>query len=373
VKKSIILFLTLGLFGCFSSDERALEKPVALGERNINYYANKSVTSLEIPPDLTKPSVQNAFKLSKYVDNLDENVIGFQKNDKANTVNILGNITNIKVKKTNGRRWLLADKDLKAVWDLSKRFLKSNGFVLKKINKKIGVMETDFLENKTEIPDQSLGLIRSMLKKALKARYALPIVDKYRIRIEPNEDNTKTEVYLTLSSMEEVVVNQGNNENTVWQSRTKDQALEDEMLYKLMIYLGSDVDTAKKEIIGAKENNRLEVSLETEPTGYAKLLFSSDSYNTWISLGWAFDQLGVDIQDKDIKEGSFYISIAKETDRGIFSRMFGDHAIKKTFQILVKDAGNNTSVVYFNDLSEENLSSTIKFSHSFLGRIAEKF
>jgi outer membrane protein assembly factor BamC len=37
-------------------------------------------------------------------------------------------------------------------------------------------METNFLENHPEIPDQSVGLIRSMLKKATKARYALPII-----------------------------------------------------------------------------------------------------------------------------------------------------------------------------------------------------
>jgi outer membrane protein assembly factor BamC len=41
-------------------------------------------------------------------------------------------------------------------------------------------METDFLENHPEIPDQSVGLIRSMLKKAMKARYSLAIIDKYR-------------------------------------------------------------------------------------------------------------------------------------------------------------------------------------------------
>jgi outer membrane protein assembly factor BamC len=373
MKKIISLFLIVGLFGCSASNDKKLEKPSGLGERSINYYANKSVTSLEVPPDLTKPSVQNSFKLSKYVDDLDENIIGFSGRNDSKIATILENIANIEVKKSNGRRWLLVDKKPEVVWNLSKSFLKSNGFVLKKINKKIGIMETDFLENKIEIPDQSLGLIRSLLKEALKARYSLPIVDKYRVRIEPAQNGSQTEVYLSLTSMEEVVSGQGEDENTIWQSRTKDQALEDEMLYRLMTYLGSSVTSAKEKIAKAKETHQIQVRLEREPTGYAKLIFSLNQYDTWTSMGWAFDQLGIDVEDKDVKEGSFYISIAKEADKGIFSRMFGDHAIKKTFQILVKSIDNTTSVVYFNDLSEKNTQETIDFSHDFLSRIAQKF
>jgi outer membrane protein assembly factor BamC len=44
-----------------------------------------------------------------------------------------------------------------------------------------------------------------MLKKATKARYALPIIDKYRVRIEPTDNGKKTEVHFTLNSMEEVI------------------------------------------------------------------------------------------------------------------------------------------------------------------------
>jgi outer membrane protein assembly factor BamC len=52
-------------------------------------------------------------------------------------------------------------------------------------------------------------------------------------------------------------------------------------------------------------------------------------------MGWALDQLNTDVEDKDVKEGSFYISIARTEDQGIWARMFGDDAIKKSFQIIV--------------------------------------
>jgi len=83
--KLSIIFLALSLSGCFSFNNKEDKKQISLGERNINYYSDKTVTSLEIPPDLTKPSSQNAFKLSKYVTSIQEDTISFS--DKDNAIN----------------------------------------------------------------------------------------------------------------------------------------------------------------------------------------------------------------------------------------------------------------------------------------------
>jgi len=374
INKLSILLMALSLGGCISLDKEE-EKQAGLGERSINYYSDKTVTSLEIPPDLTKPSSQNAFKLSEYV-SVQEDTISFSEKDNAikEASSILRAPSNVEVKKAGERRWLVVDKKPDAVWNLSKSFFKSHGFSIKKTNKKIGIMETDYLESHAEIPDQSLGVIRSMLKKALKARYALPIVDKYRIRIEPTDNGNKSEVYLTLTSMVEVITGEGGEaENTIWQSQEKDQALETEMLYRLMTFLGSDHAIAREKIIAAKEEKNLAVSIADGVGGYAKLVFSLNQYDTWDNVGWALDQLEVDVEDKDVKEGSFYINVARTEDLGIFSRMFGDDAVKKSFQIIVKQTGTDKTEVYFNDLSEENEQATIDFSHEFLGNIAKQF
>jgi len=374
INKLSILLMALSLGGCISLDKEE-EKQAGLGERSINYYSDKTVTSLEIPPDLTKPSSQNAFKLSEYV-SVQEDTISFSEKDNAikEASSILRAPSNVEVKKAGERRWLVVDKKPDAVWNLSKSFFKSHGFSIKKTNKKIGIMETDYLESHAEIPDQSLGVIRSMLKKALKARYALPIVDKYRIRIEPTDNGNKSEVYLTLTSMVEVITGEGGEaENTIWQSQEKDQDLETEMLYRLMTFLGSDHAIAREKIIAAKEEKNLAVSVADGVGGYAKLVFSLNQYDTWDNVGWALDQLEVDVEDKDVKEGSFYINVARTEDLGIFSRMFGDDAVKKSFQIIVKQTGTDKTEVYFNDLSEENEQATIDFSHEFLGNIAKQF
>lgn len=376
-KLSIIcLSLSLSLGGCSSSSNSNKKKDKKTDRRDIKYYAEKTVSSLKIPPDLTKPNSQNAFKLSEYAPNIANNPVNFSATDKIDEVspNVLTVPSNIVVKKSGDRRWLVVDKKPEKVWELARSFLKSNGFAIEKSNKEVGIMETNFLENHPEIPDQSLGLIRSLLRKAIKTKYTLPVADKYRIRIEPVTGGEKSTVYLSLSSMEEVLTDVGGDqENTIWQSRPKDTTLETEMLYRLMVFLGGDHAVARDKILQAKEEKNVAVKQVPSVNGYTKLVFSLNQYDTWDNVGWALDQLSVEVDDKDVKEGSFYINTARTKDRGILSRIFGDIAIKKSFQILVRQVRSGVTEVYFNDLSEENEQKTIDFSREFLASIAKQF
>lgn len=371
------MLFAFSLVGCFLFDEKQNQtKKSALGERNIQYYSNKTVTSLEVPPDLTKPDSQNAFKLSEYVANIPEDTISFSKDGVVNkkAASVVSGSANVKVKRTGQIRWLVVDKKPDAVWDLAKSFLKSHNFVIQRSDKNIGIMETDFLENYPEIPDQSLGLIRSFLAKAVKTRYALPIIDKYRVRIESIENGDKTEVYFTLSSMEEVITDRGGEEeNTIWQARPKDQSLETEMLYRFMVYLGSDHAIARAQITNAKEQKTTKVEIMKGIGGYTKLRFALSKHETWENIAWALDELNIDIEDRDVKEGSFYVSADSDKNQSVLSRLFGNHAIKQSYQIIIKQINNNTSEVTFNDLSENNQQETIELSHQLLGDIAKKF
>ncbi len=373
IKTVILTALTLSLTGCFSTDVKEEVKTSILGERDIKYYSNKTVTSLEVPPDLTKPSSQQAFLIGDYAADIDETVISFTpyNPESQSMVNVSSNIQVIRI---GDRRWLKVDKKPGEVWDLSKSFLKQNGFIIKKSDKKVGVMETDFLENHPEIPEASLGIIRSALRGALQTTYTLPIVDKYRIRIEPANNGASSEVYLTLTSMEEVLTNAGaKEENTIWQSRPKDQDLEVEMLYRLMTFMGSDRADARAKILQAKAQQKIVVKTLKGIGGYAKLAFSLDKRDTWDNLNWALDQLNVDVEDKDVKEGSFYVKLARTEDKSILTQLFGDTHVQKSFQILVKQIASNQTEVYFNDISEENEQETIDFSYEFLGDIAKQF
>jgi len=344
------------------------------GNIPINYYADKTVKSLVVPPDLTKPNIQNSFRISEYAKDVNESIIDFSGSEEAKDkiTKILEGNSGVEVLRSGQRRWLVVNKKPDFVWEVAKDFIKKQGFAIKKSNKKIGIIETDFLENYPEIPDKNLGMIRSMLKNAISARYTLPIIDKYRLRIEPI-DNGKTEVHLSLFQMQEKLAKSGNIETTVWEPYVKDVALETEMLYRLMVFISGDNIEAKEKIINAKENKVISVALDTSFNGFAKLVFNANLIDTWDNMNWALDQLNIDIEDKDIMEKSFYINTVRTSDIGFISTILGTDALVKTFQIILKSDSDYKTEVFFNDISGENEQKTKDYSYEFFEKIQKFF
>jgi len=359
-----ILLLTLFISGCFYPDLEKNNDSLTKENLTFNYYSDKSVSSLEVPPDLTSPNYQNAFRLNNLAPNAKKNFIS-NSEDNENS-EILKSSSDIQIMKDGARRWLEIDKDSETVWQLSLDFFKKMGFNIEISNKKTGIIQTNFLENRPRpnLPKSSINIIKQVFQDFGKS-YSLGSIDRYRIRIEPN--NNKTEVFLTLDQMQEVVSKtDGNVSHTVYQAAVRNESIEVEMLYKLMVFLGGDAATSREKIISSsvKENTPI-FEIKDSLNGYAKLVVNMNVVEAWDNISWALDQARVDIEDKDFMEKTFYLNAARTSDNGISSLIFGDDAIKKSFQIVVKQISENESEVYFNDVSELNETETKEYSYDF--------
>jgi len=350
IKHLIIIFIASLLISCSMVSDPI--KKIGLGGRTLNYQVDDSVDSLVIPPDLTKPNSQGMFAETVEVDANSYQAIEFQ---------------NVEVKRDYLRRWLLVDMPPSEVWQLSKEFFRSFGFKIEKENQKIGIMETDYLEIDTNVPDKSLGAIRAGLSKLLNTQYGLPIADKYRVRIESVDDSNQSEVYLTLSSIGEVV--QG--EVRVWQPREKDVELETEMLLHLMVFLGSDRSESINKILANNQKIESPVSVIKSESGYATLVFPYNKKQAWSYLGWGLDELNIDIEDRDITDGSYFINVY--ASQGFFAKLINTVSNTNTYQLVVKQIDESHSEVIFVDLSEENEQDTIDYSFDFFNELAAKF
>jgi outer membrane protein assembly factor BamC len=349
---NFLILVLISLFVASCSKVTDPVKKIGLGSRLVNYEVDENVDSLVIPPDLTAPSSQGAFT----------EVI--KVNDDRS---VLKKVQNVEVMRDKYRRWLLVDLPSAEVWTLSKEFFRSYGFTIEKENSKIGLLETDYLEIETNVPDKSLGAIRAALSKVLKTQYGLPIADKYRIRVEPTTNPLESEVYLTLSSIGEVV----NGGTRVWQPREKDVELETEMLLQLMVFLGNDRGDAISKIQSNVEEQKTVVSVVLSDTGYASLVFPFDKNESWKLLGWALDESGVDIEDRDSLEGSYFINVTP--NKSFFSKLLATASITKTYQLILKEDTSSRTNIIFVDLSEENDEKTISYSAELFDQIASKF
>ena len=341
--------MSLSIVSCSKVTEPV--KEIGLGSKVIKYQEEEKVDSLVLPPNLTEPDIKGDF--SKVI--------------QLGEVEIARKNVNVEVLRDNYRRWLLVDLSPSDVWTLSKEFFRSYGFTIEKENQKTGILETDYLEIETKVPDRSLGKIRAALAKALKTQYGLPIADKYRLRVESHSSPQQSEVYLTLFSIGEVV----NGDMRLWQPREKDVELETEMLLQLMLFLGESKSEAINKI---NENNKLEnpiVEVLKFENGFARLVFPYDKDQAWRYLGWAIDELGIEVEDRDSFEGSYFINV--EPNKGFFSKLMSTVGSAKTYQLFVKQTQDMHSEVYFVDLTEENERETIEYSFELFNDIKTKF
>jgi len=327
-------------------------KKIGLGSRVIDYQADEKLDSLIIPPDLTQP---NSLSLITQNENLNSEI------------EVVNRVENVEVMRDKYRRWLVVDMPSSEVLSLSKEFFRSYGFKIEKENQKIGIFETDYLEIETKVPDKSLGMIRAALSKALKTQYGLPIADKYRVRVEPTDYLNQSEIYLTLTSIGEIV----SGTQRLWQPREKDVEIETEMLLTLMVFLGSDRDEAITKIQSNINIDNLKASVTISDVGYPILTFPFNKKESWKLLGWGLDELEVDIEDRDPIEGSYFINAI--TKKGFFSKLINSIDSPEIFQIIVKEVGEFQTQVFFVDLSEKNDQDTKDYSIKLFNNIAQKF
>jgi len=370
MKIVIPLYILLMLIGCSSNDQKPTDER-KLGDIPINYYADKSVNSLEIPPDLTSPESQKAFRISEYVKDVSENMVSFKDNSTDNSTNVKIDSNLVTVERDGQKRWIIVSKSKDSVWDLVNEFLRLQGFTISKSSREIGILETDYLENRPKVPGSSMNFIRAWLQSVGQS-YTLPTVDKFRVRVESSADDKKTEIYITLSSMEEVVKNASGD--TIWQNKPKDQSLENEMMLRLMMFIGDEKNTAVQKILSAEDKTKkIEVKVSEGLNGYSKLVFATNFINTWDSLNWALDQINANIEDKDLREKSIYLKEIRTSDEGIMSKLFGGEAVRMSFQLSLKSASDSLTEVFFNDISEENEKETKDYSRDLFQKIALQF
>ena len=62
-------------------------------------------------------------------------------------------------------------------------------------------------------------------------------------------------------------------------------------------------------------------------SGYATLIFPYDKKQSWSYLGWALDELGVDVDDRDLIEGSYFIKANPK--KGFFSKILSTANARK--------------------------------------------
>jgi outer membrane protein assembly factor BamC len=315
--------------------------------KKIDYKSAGRLPSLEIPPDLSRPStderfnVPNAATYSDYQRNRDT------RPDTANST-VLPSVEGVHVERAGAQRWLVVQGDPDKLWPVVKDFWQETGFLLNVELPEAGVMETDWNENRARIND---GMIRNVLGRLLGSATSTSERDKFRTRLERGAQPGTTEIYISHRGMEEVVASSsassGGPEYTKWQPRAPDPDLEAEMLRRLMVRFGVQEARAKEQIAVAPVQPRAVLKRAEN-----RLTVDDQFDRAWRRVGLALDRVGFTVEDRDRSNGIYYVRyIDPEADnkqqKGWFSKLKfwqSDEPKKEQYRVVLKDAGNGTEV-----------------------------
>jgi outer membrane protein assembly factor BamC len=286
MKRLFLITLVSALAGC---------SYLAQHDRRVEYKTAKPTSSLELPPDLSA-TIEDELKIP------DPKTTYAQTSTKPAAQKIstpvLEKSSNIKVLRDGSKRWLhIADQTPEQTWTKVRNFWTDSGFSLKKDNAQIGVLETEWNENRGDIPQD---VVRRTLGKVLDFLWQGSTRDKFRTRLERVENGT--EIFLTHRGAEEV--SQG--DSFVWQPRASDSELEAEMLQRLMIYLGETPEQAKTTIANVPTSKQPRAGLYEN-----SLLINEEFPLAWRSVGLAIDKSGINIDDRNRATGLYYVKFVE--------------------------------------------------------------
>lgn len=280
----------------------------------INYRSATKSPSLEVPPDLNQLSRDSRYA----VPGTAVNASNFGMNSTATQSVSNTKAGDIQLERSGTQQWLVIDRPPEKLWDEVKDFWLQSGFVLVSDQATLGIMETDWAENRAKIPQD---FIRSTLGKILDSLYSTGEQDKFRTRLERNA-NGGTDLFISHRGMIEVY-STGSKDSTRWQPRAADADLESEFLKRLMLRLSGSADVNKTAGIQATAVST--VSKVVTHNGQPVVEISEPFDRAWRRVGLSLDRTGFTVEDRDRNKGIYFVRYvepsAKQVEPGFFAKL----------------------------------------------------
>ena len=286
----------------------------ATGNQAAEYKQAQSAPPLELPPDLTAsniddrmvvpdlgPTASGSANLSDYT--RERAGIASGEPRPTNQSRVLFQPERIQVRRDGDKRWLLIQSTTDDVWTSVRDYWIANGWLLTLDDPRIGIMETEWAENRAGIPD---GIIRDFLGGVFGSLYDAGTRDKFRVRLERGAQPDTTEVYLTHYGAEEQF--DGSGDVTRWIMRPRDEELEVEMLRRLVVHLGVEEQRGASLLAtsGRAPDQPRAVMIRTGD-GATAVRLQEDFRRAWRLVGLVLDRTGFAVEDRDRTKGLYYV------------------------------------------------------------------
>ena len=327
----------------------ALSACSVLDGDKIDYKSATKGSTLEIPPDLTQLSRDSRYATVPGGSVSAAAMQAGQAAQPSGTANAAAvTLGDVRIERDGNQRWLVVNRPANKLWDPVREFWEENGFILTQAESNLGIMETDWAENRAKLPQD---IVRSTIGKVFDSLYSTGERDKFRTRLERNS-NGGTEIYITHRGMVEVY-SSSTKDNTVWQPRAADPELETEFLRRLMVKLGVSEEQSKAVTATAAPR---QPAARVATVNNAPVVQLDEGFDrSWRRVGLALDRTGFTVEDRNRNEGTYFVRyVAPNADKkeaGFFSKLFSSNTATPPlkYRIVVRSQGETTTVSVLNE------------------------
>jgi outer membrane protein assembly factor BamC len=322
----------------------ALSACSTLDSDKIDYKSASKGVGLEVPPDLNQLSRDSRYTVPGGAVTASNFQIGQAAPAVPTAASTLGDV---RVERAGTQRWLVVNRSADQLWGPVRDFWQESGFLLTMDEASLGIMETDWAENRAKIPQD---FIRSTLGKLLDSVYSTSERDRFRTRMERSASGG-TEIYISHRGMIEVYNNK-EKDQTVWQPRPTDPELEAEFLRRLMVRLGVPQEQTKTLVAAGAAKPTSRVSA----VGSTPVVQIDEGFDrAWRRVGLALDRTGFTVEDRDRAQGTYFVRYVEPSpdkqDKGFFGKLFSGSekaSAPLKYRINLKSQGESTTVSVLN-------------------------
>ena len=341
-----VAMIAAALAGCSTLQELS-----PFESKRVEYKAAQSGPSLEIPPDLTPPKFDDRYKAGTAT------LSGVNAANRSAVLSgaggVLPAVSGMRIERAGSERWLVVPGTAEANFPRVREFWSTMNMNLVLDDSRIGLMETDWQENRARINDD---VIRRTIGKVFDNLYSSGTRDKYRTRIERGVNST-TEIYVSHRGLEEQNVGSTASPVFRWEFRKPEPEYEAEILNRMMQYLGAPREEASQIVKAALAPTAAVARVnqaEIVKAGNVSSLSMNDSFDrSWRRVGLALDRVGFTVVDRDRTAGTYFVRYADpeviaKNEPGILDKLkFWNTDTKdvvEQYRITVKETGGKTAV-----------------------------
>lgn len=258
---------------------------------NTLYQRDVSRASLEVPPDLSRAGVREAYPIP-----------GGAGSKGAGVDMVLPDVPDMRVERDGGLQRLVVAAPPGDLWQSLLDFWRAQGLQLEVDDRQVGFMETGWAEKREDLP---VGGIRGALERLKRVAYTYRVRDRFRTRIERAGEAGATAVYIAHRGAHEVVRGDG----YTWAPRPSDPGLEAEMLGRLKLFLARSESSDVTSVAAADESRTAPARTELVDAGAAgrHLRIDEGFDRAWRLVGLALDRGGFTVVDLDRSGGLFLV------------------------------------------------------------------